>query len=85
MNKEAMYKALEVRKDTLLTYLKTLLTALMLDISAVIGISYKKGMEGIIWEILGLISIGVLASVIKKVTGMLTSVENEFRKLGGDR
>ena len=43
MNKEAMYKAFEVRKDILLTYLKTLLTALMLDISAVIGISYKKG------------------------------------------
>ena len=41
-------------------------------------------MEGVIWEILGLISIGVLAFVIKKVTGMLANIENEFRKLGGD-
>ncbi len=53
-------KELEVKKEVLLTYLKSLLVALILDVSAVVGVSYRERTAKLGWEILGCFSVLIL-------------------------
>jgi len=78
---EGKQKELEVKKEVLLIYLKSLLTALILDVSAVVGVSYKEGTAKLGWELLGCLSVLILVLSIRKVSKQLEKVGEEFAKL----
>jgi len=81
LREEAVLKSLEVRKETLLTFLKALLTALIIDVSASVGIAYKNGLKVFVWIFLGLLSSLAIAVAISFVVARLKDIETELLKL----